>query len=226
MKACSTTLLKNSSLSEEQLAAFGSSAYESMSQELLREQGLVTLSLLDAGPLLEGLDSQWMTTMVARGELVQKIGCPDCWVVAGASQYGALVARLFPVRDRLVDGGAFNWFSLTPIPGLHDDIVESRFEFIRILGPRAWRCALLEALSPNALQQLAPESVALRSGLVLKIVQARTVLAASAMNAFKGVSCSRLPWLAAYLGVVYELGRRPRTELQHLNSLLAHIFPD
>lgn len=173
-----------------------------------------------------GLKETWLTQSVGRGQLLQKVGTPKCWVIAGTSQFGAIGVRLFPMCEKATAGSCFDWFSLVPLPGEHDEGDEGRIAYLRILDPRAWRCADIEAATEKSFAHLPPDRKVHSVGLVLKPTNARCVLEHVAMRAFRGISASRLPWLADFLGIKFAAGKRPRSEPLMVMTLLEKIFPD
>ncbi|CAK0799273.1 unnamed protein product [Prorocentrum cordatum] len=179
------------SLSDEDFAFFGSSAFETVSAEAFRHQGLATISLLHAAADLTKLKKSWMNLMLSRGALLHQVGSLNAWVVAGASELGVVGVRVYAVRDKLGGGGDLSWISLVPVAGIHDDVAD-RFALLRIDDLAAWRASDVEIVPNGAYAHtLAAGSHAFGRDFVVRPVAPRMLLHWSAHRAFKGLSTAR-----------------------------------
>jgi len=191
LKQCSECKVSACNIKEEEFVQFGGAEYQAVSPEAYRMQGVATMSLLEVAEDLHRARKHWMNLMLYRGALLQKMGTPNAYLVSSVSEHGVIAVRIFPVKDQTPGGHPFNWFSLCPLPGIHDDN-RMRVVFLQVTHLRTWRAADIEpCLGPSLRGRVADDSVAARSDLVLRFVGGRPLVEWSALRAFRGISTAR-----------------------------------
>ncbi len=208
------------SMTESDLLSVAKDDWHCPSPELFRNMGAYTLLLVQAAANPELLRGAWQALLFKSGYLVKRKGEKKlAYVCAGSFQDGVFLIRLNTVKATLKNGEKLGYLELPTASNEEFYVVEL------VHSHEDFDTCPLKVLSPLSVAEIfrGTDQNLWPAGAVLLPGRVTSVLEAAMWDSFSKLTIFYMIKLEALLGMIFEKGKTPKTEKQHLEALVRHV---